>query len=44
LRRLQNGRRDFFSMADGLEGVQTKEDLAAWFRRHGVGNNWPLGR
>lgn len=44
LRRLQNGRRDFFSMADDLEGVQTKEDLAAWFRRHGVRKNWPLGR
>lgn len=41
LRRLEEAGRDFFSAAD-LDAVQTKEDLAGWFRRHGVGKEWWL--
>jgi hypothetical protein len=44
VRRLQESGRNFFSVANDLDAVQTKEDLAAWFRRHGVGKDWPLGR
>jgi GrpB-like predicted nucleotidyltransferase (UPF0157 family) len=44
LRRLERAGHNVFSLAGDLDGVKTKEELAAWFRRQGIGKDWPLGR
>ncbi len=44
LRRLERAGHNVFCLVQDLDEVQTKEELAAWFRRHGIGKDWPLGR